>query len=150
MVHRQHGADLAHLLIRLLRSNQVVDRKDNTREVPYVLIADLHGGPEPSVKRGRDPCCAEVGAAVEVREGLGGLEADDLGEVAADVEPEEGEDDGLPGGQAAGEAGGEAANEVRAMFVTSVLWSAVGKTCAILVDTNLRRYTDQKDTTAKT
>jgi len=77
----------------------------------------VHCRPKPGIQSCGDPCCAEVAAFVEVREGFGGLEADDAGEVAGGVEGEGEDYEGAPDGETAGEVGGEAADGLGAVRV---------------------------------
>jgi hypothetical protein len=55
-----------------------------------------------------------------VGEWLGAFEADELAEVAGDVEVEQRDEDGLPDGELGGEERGDAAEERRAVAVASV------------------------------
>lgn len=118
-------ANLADLFVGLLGAGEVVAGAGDAGEVAQPGAADVHGGPEAGVEGRGEPCGAEEGARVEVRQRLGALEAGELAEVAGDVEGEEGCHDGLPGGQAGGEGGGEAADEGRAVTVASAGGSVV-------------------------
>ena len=117
MVHGQGGTNFAHLLVGLLGADQVIEAEDHGQEVADGLAAYAHGGPEAGIQGRGDPCGAEVRAAVEVGEGLWAFEADELSEVAGNVQVEEGDQHGLPDSQLSGDEGGHAADQRRAVTV---------------------------------
>ena len=96
VVHGQYRPDFSNLLVGLFGSDEIIDGEKDGRQVSDLLVSNLHGTPKPCVESGRDPCGPKVGSAVEVRQRFGGLEANDFGKIAADIEPHEGEDDRLP------------------------------------------------------
>lgn len=103
MINRQRRPDLPNLLVRLLRAQEIIYAEHHGQEVAQAFALDLHGGPEARVEGGGDPCCAKVGARVQVGERLGAFEANELAEVAGDVEVEQRDEDGLPDGELRGE-----------------------------------------------
>ena len=112
MVHRQRASDFSDFLVCGL----------GEQPQPRHLQRD-----DGRVQGCGYPCCAEVGAIVEVCEGLGAFEANKFGEVAAEVEIEACEDDGLPGCDAFREEAGEAADYGRAVRVRSKRELLVGR-----------------------
>ena len=119
MVHRQRGPDLPDLLVRLLRADQVVHAEHYRQNVAQALALDLHGGPEARVEGGGDPCGAEVGARIQLRKRFGAFEADELAEVAGDVEVEQRDEDCLPDGELGREQRGYAPEQRWAVAVAS-------------------------------
>lgn len=119
MLDRQRASDLSDFLVRGFSAHEVVYAEHHAQHIARPFGTHAHGGPEAGVQGRGNPCCAEVGPVVEVCEGLGALEAHELGEVAEDVEIETCEDDGLPGCEALGEETGEAADYGRTVEVRS-------------------------------
>ncbi len=127
MVHRQRASDFSDFLVCGLGEQEVVYAEDHAENVARPFGPHVHCGPEAGVQGCGYPCCAEVGAIVEVCEGLGAFEANKFGEVAAEVEIEACEDDGLPGCDAFREEAGEAADYGRAVRVRSKRELLVGR-----------------------
>lgn len=131
MVYGHRTSHLPHLLICLLRAYHIVYAAHQGHEISQSLPLYPHSGPEARVERRRNPCCAEVGARVEVRKGLRALEAYELAEVAGEVEVEERDEEGLPCGELVREDGGDAANEGWAVAVASVRGVSIGASCEV-------------------
>lgn len=100
MIDGENGADLPDLLIGLFGRDEVVDGEDDGGQISYSLAADAHGTPEAGVQGRGDPCGTEIRSIVQVCQGFRRFEADKFGKVAAGVEPEKGQDNGLPGSEA--------------------------------------------------
>ena len=98
MFQGQISAYATDLLVGLLGCEKIVRAEYQRSDIPEPLRFDPHGGPESRIQGCGDPCGAEERARVDVGKRLGAVEAGNLGEVAADVEPEEDCDSCLPDG----------------------------------------------------
>jgi len=119
MLHRQRASNFSDFLVCGFGAHEVVYAEDHAEDVACPFGPHVHGGPEACVQSCGYPCCAEVGAVVEVCEGFRAFEAYEFGEVTADVEVDACKDDGLPGCEAFREEAGEATDYGRAVRVRS-------------------------------
>lgn len=119
MLHRQRASNFSDFLVCGFGAHKVVYAEGHAEDVACPFGPYAHSGPEASVQGGGYPCCTEVRTIVKVCEGLRAFEAHEFGEVAADVEIDACEDDGLPGCEAFREEAGEATDYGRTVGIRS-------------------------------
>jgi hypothetical protein len=119
MIDCERSSDFPDLLVCLLSANHVVYAEHYAQKVPRALPLDSHGRPEASVQRCCDPCGAKVRTRVEVCEWFGAFEAEELAEVASNVQIDQRDEDRLPYGKLPGQKRRDAAEDRWSMAITS-------------------------------
>ena len=148
MIHRQYCPDFPHFLICLLGSDQVVDCEDDRGQISHSLVSYLHCTPKSGVQSSCDPRRSEVGSTVQICKRFRRLETDNLCEVAAQIQPHQSNDNGLPWGEAFSQPCRKLSHSRWTILVTPKEIISTDNQCAGRA--YFRRYNDQKETTAKT